>query len=121
MISFTFSDEVGRRIADYGSEKLTLVELLQTEAPLRAVLYYIAPGGNLGKHRVVGPQALLTIAGEANVADEDGIITEMAVGFGVFLDRGEEHEIKSASGATVLVLEGDDLVSRLWGPGPARG
>lgn len=67
------------------------------------------PGGTIGKHPTGFAQLFLVIEGSGWAMGADGRRIELAVGQGVFFERGEHHSKGSDSGMTGLMLQVTDL------------
>lgn len=78
-------------------------------APFQAAVFRLAPGGRIVRHPASVPQILAVLEGRGEVSGADGAVEPIRAGEAVFWERGEEHETRSASGLTVLILEGDGL------------
>jgi quercetin dioxygenase-like cupin family protein len=80
--------------------------------PVKAAIFRVAPGGGLGRHPATFPQILAVLEGSGHVSGADGELHPITAGEAVFWPEGEEHETRSETGLTALILEGEEL--RPW-------
>ena len=78
-------------------------------SPIQAAIFRVAPGGRLARHPATLPQILAVLEGSGEVSGEDGVAEPIAAGEAVFWSQGEEHETRSASGLTALIIEGEQV------------
>lgn len=78
-------------------------------APFQAAVFRVARGGRIARHPADVPQILAVLEGEGEVSGADGLFAPIGPGEAVFWARGEEHETRSATGMTALIVEGDGL------------
>ncbi len=78
-------------------------------APCQAAVFRLAAGGRIVRHPATVPQILAVLEGSGEVSGADGVAQPIGPGEAVFWEAGEEHETTSATGLTVLILEGDGL------------
>jgi quercetin dioxygenase-like cupin family protein len=78
-------------------------------ALVQAAIFRFEAGGRLARHLTTFPQIFAVLDGSGEVSGADGVGEPIAVGEAVFWSQGEEHELKSADGLTVLVIEGEHL------------
>ena len=82
---------------------------ISEKSPIQAAVFRIAPGGRIGPSTATVPQIFAVLQGEGEVTGEDGVSTRVVTGDAVLLTPGEDHEATSASGVTLLIIEGDGL------------
>lgn len=87
-----------------------LTRPLSDEVALQAAVFRIATGGCIARHPAIVPQILAVIDGSGEVSGADGISEHIAAGEAVFWAAGEEHETRTDTGLTALVLEGKGLL-----------
>ena len=112
MERFTFASEVA--IVPRGDllEGVTVAPLTPSifeGSPIQAAIFRFAPGGRLARHPATLPQILAVLEGSGEVSGEDGVAEPIAAGEAVFWSQGEEHETRSASGLTALIIEGEQV------------
>ena len=78
---------------------------LSADAHLVAVS--LAPGGVIGRHPAVGRQLLVVLSGGAQVCGADGVVRHLSPGQAAVWEPGEQHETRSPSGLSALIVEGD--------------
>ena len=78
-------------------------------ALVQAVILRFEPGGRLRRHPAAFPQILAVLEGSGDVRGANGLDEPIGAGQAVFLHEGEEHELKSEAGLTVLIIEGEHV------------
>ena len=112
MERFTFASEVAFVPRGDLLEGVTVARLTPSifeGSPIQAAIFRVAPGGRLARHPATLPQILAVLEGSGEVSGEDGIAEPIAAGEAVFWSQGEEHETRSASGLTALIIEGEQV------------
>jgi quercetin dioxygenase-like cupin family protein len=93
-------------------ERVTVAPLSRSigaGAPFQAAVFRVAPGGRLARHPASHPQILAVLEGSGAVSGPSGVDEPIEAGEAVFWQAGEEHETKSETGLTALIIEGDGL------------
>jgi quercetin dioxygenase-like cupin family protein len=109
---FTFASEVAFVPRGDLLEGVTVAPLTPSifeGSPIQAAIFRVAPGGRLARHPATLPQILAVLEGSGEVSGEDGAAEPIAAGEAVFWSQGEEHETRSASGLTALIIEGKQV------------
>jgi len=109
---FTFASEVAFVPRGDLLEGVTVAPLTPSifeGSPIQAAIFRVAPGGRLARHPATVPQILAVLEGSGEVSGEDGAAEPIAAGEAVFWSQGEEHETRSASGLTALIIEGEQV------------
>jgi len=109
---FSFASDVGFVPQGDLLERVTVAPLTPSifeGSPIQAAIFRVAPGGRLARHPATLPQILAVLEGSGEVSGEDGIAEPIAAGEAVFWSQGEEHETRSASGLTALIIEGEQV------------
>jgi quercetin dioxygenase-like cupin family protein len=75
----------------------------------QAAIFRVAPGGGLLRHPATDPQIFAVLDGSGAVSGADGVEQPIVSGEAVFWEEGEEHEMKSETGLTALIIEGRHL------------
>ena len=75
-------------------------------ALVQAVILRFEPGGRLRRHPASFPQILAVLDGSGEASGANGVDEPIGAGEAVFLHEGEDHEMKSDAGLTVLIIEG---------------
>lgn len=83
---------------------------------IQAAILRFAPGGRILRHPGTYPQIIAVMEGSGEVSAADGVDEQIEAGEAVFLHEGEEHEMKSEVGLTVLIIEGESLDRFRGGP-----
>jgi quercetin dioxygenase-like cupin family protein len=78
-------------------------------ALVQAVILRFEPGGRLKRHPAAFPQILAVLEGAGEVSGMSGVGEPIGAGEAVFLQEGEDHEMKSEGGLTVLIIEGEHV------------
>src|SRR5438552_3054567 len=97
-----------RPIDAFGSEGATiapLTEPLARGAVFQAACFRLEPGGRIGRHPATVPQLLAVVAGSGWVSGAEGEEHPITAGEAVCWDAGEEHETRTDSGLTAIVIE----------------
>jgi quercetin dioxygenase-like cupin family protein len=112
MERFSFGDDVAFVPRGDLLEGVTIAPLTQpTEegALVKAAIFRFEPGGRIRRHPGTYPQILAVLDGSGEVSGADGLDEPIGPGEAVFLHEGEDHELKSETGLTVLIIEGESL------------
>ena len=112
MERLSFGPDAGFAPSDDRLERVTFAPLtapLARGAPFQAAVFRLAPGGRIARHPADVPQILAALEGAGEVSGADGVLEPIGPGEAVYWATGEEHEIRSASGLTALILEGAGL------------
>ena len=59
------------------------------------------------------------LEGSGEVSGPDGVLDPIAAGEAVFWHKGEEQEMTSVAGLTVLIIQGENLDRFRWRSDPA--
>jgi quercetin dioxygenase-like cupin family protein len=78
-------------------------------ALVQAVILRFEPGGRLRRHPAAFPQVLAVLEGSGDVSGATGVAEPIGAGEAVFFHEGEDHELKSQAGLTVLIIEGEHV------------
>jgi quercetin dioxygenase-like cupin family protein len=78
-------------------------------ALVQAVILRFEPGGRLTRHPAASPQVLAVLEGSGEVSGATGVAEPIGAGEAVFFHEGEDHELKSQAGLTVLIIEGEHV------------
>jgi quercetin dioxygenase-like cupin family protein len=110
---FSFDADVAFTPRDELLERVTIAPLsppISERSPFQAAVFRFAPGGRIARHPAGSrPQILAVLEGSGEVSGASGVEEPIAAGEAVFVQAGEEHELKSADGLTALIIEGDGL------------
>jgi quercetin dioxygenase-like cupin family protein len=86
-----------------------LSRTISSGAPFQAAVFRVAPGGRVARHPASYPQILAVLDGSGTVSGPAGVDEPIEAGEAVFWQAGEEHETKTETGLTALIIEGDGL------------
>ena len=120
---FSFSPEVAfvpRGDLLDGVTVAPLTSPFEEGSPMQAAIFRFAPGGRLVRHPTTIPEVFAVLKGSGEVSGADGIVEPIAAGEAVFWHPGEEQEMTSDAGLTVLIIQGEKLDRFRGRPGPAR-
>jgi quercetin dioxygenase-like cupin family protein len=109
---FRFDSEVAFAPREELLEGVTVAPLsgaIVAGAPFQAAVFRVAAGGRIARHPATYPQILAVLEGSGEVSGAAGVDEAIEAGEAVFWHEGEEHETKTASGLTALIVEGDGL------------
>jgi len=109
---FTFSSDAAFSPHDDKLDRVTMAPLtppISEASPTQAAVFRIAPGGRIGPSTATVPQLFAVLEGEGVVTDERGATAPLVAGDAVYLEPGDHHKLTSASGLTVLIIEGEGL------------
>lgn len=106
---FRFDRGVAQPIGQYGSRELMMARVLRAEGSVRVDVMHIGPGGLVGGHNATGNQIFAVVEGNGWTSVAPGIRVPLTAGQAAFWTAGEWHESGSATGMTVIVIEGADI------------
>ena len=112
MERFSFGEDVAfvpRGDLLEGVRMAPLTQPSEEGALVKAAIFRFAPGGRIRRHPGTDPQILAVLEGSGEVSGAGGVDESIGPGEAVFLHQGEDHELKSEVGLTVLILEGASL------------
>jgi quercetin dioxygenase-like cupin family protein len=107
-----FGPDAVRAVADERLERVTiapLTEPLARGAAVQAACFRIAAGGRIGRQPADADQILAVVEGSGWVSGEDGEEVQIAAGEAIYWRRGEEHETRTDTGLTAIVIEAESL------------
>ena len=112
MDRFSFGDDVAfvprGDLLDHVS-MAPLTQPFEEGALVQAAIFQFEPGGRIMRHPGTYPQIIAVLDGSGEVSGANGVDEPIGAGEAVFLHEGEDHELKSEGGLTVLILEGASL------------
>jgi quercetin dioxygenase-like cupin family protein len=100
----------------YGSAGVTMAPLtapLAQGAMFQAACFRLAPGGRIGRHPATLPQLFAALDGSGRVSGDDDAEGAISAGEAVFWEAGEDHETRTDSGLTAIVIESPELKLRV--------
>jgi quercetin dioxygenase-like cupin family protein len=112
MRRLSFGPAAARAVADERLERVTIAPLTEPLArggAAQAACFRIAAGGRLARHPATVDQILAVVEGSGWVSGEDGREESIVAGEAVYWRRGEEHETRTDSGLTAIVIEAESL------------
>jgi quercetin dioxygenase-like cupin family protein len=112
------------RLVDFRPDRAWSIDVFgsvgMTQAPITAPLaagglfqaacFRLELGGRMGRHPATYPHLFAVVEGTGWVSGADGEPHAIGAGEAVFWDAGEEHEIWTDDGLTMIVIEGADEV-----------
>jgi quercetin dioxygenase-like cupin family protein len=108
-----FRPDRGWSVDVFGSEGMTQAPItapLESGGSVQAACFRLAPGGRMGRHPATYPHLFALVDGAGWVSGADGEPRAIGAGEAVFWDAGEEHEIWTDDGLTMIVIEATDEV-----------
>jgi quercetin dioxygenase-like cupin family protein len=112
MERFSFGDDVALMPRGDLLDGVTVAPLTQPfeeGALVQAAIFRFEPGGRLRGNPGTYPQILAVLEGSGEVGGANGVDEPIGAGEAVFLHEGEDHEMKSESALTALIIEGESL------------
>jgi hypothetical protein len=119
---FSFAPEVAFVPRGGLLDRVTVAPLtspFEQGALVQAAIFRFAPGGRLLRHPTTIPEVFAVVEGSGEVSGADGVVEPIAAGEAVFWHKGEEQEMTSVAGLTVLIIQGENLDRFRGRPGPA--
>jgi len=110
---YAFDQTTARPIESFGSAQAGVTHLVSSPGPCFVVCIRLGAGGVLGRHRATENQLFLVVEGTGSVRAEAGDFAPIAAGQSAFWRAGEDHETRTETGLTAIVIEGQDIA-----PGP---
>jgi quercetin dioxygenase-like cupin family protein len=108
---FDLQGAEARAIGQHGSNRATASPLTVPEGDAHVVRIRLEPGGVLGRHAGQVDQLFVVVEGEGIASGADAEV-QVAAGTAVYWPAGEEHETRTDTGLTALVVESPRLVIR---------
>ena len=112
MERFSFASEVAFVPRGDLLDGVTIAPLTQPfeeGALVQAAIFRFEPGGRLKRHTGTYPQILAVLEGSGEVSGANGVHEPIGAGEAVFWHEGDEQELKSEAGLTVLIIQGESL------------
>jgi quercetin dioxygenase-like cupin family protein len=106
-----FSREHAQPIRLFESVAAASVHLGDGSGEAHVYCLYLEPGGKIGEHQAGFGQLFLVVEGEAWAAN-DGQRISLRAGQGAYFARGEMQSKGSDEGATVIMVQVSELVSK---------
>lgn len=105
---FRFDQQVGQKIHHYNSNFImSKVTKIGSEAVVGCM--HLEQNGVIGIHKAVMPQLLLIVNGKGWVTGSEQMGIQVCAGDAVFWEEGEEHETKTDTFLTAIVIEAKEL------------
>ncbi len=86
-----------------------LTQPFEHGALVGAAIFRFEPGGRIRRHPGTYPQIIAVLEGAGEVSGANGVDEPIGAGEAVFLHEAEDHEVKSETGLTALIIEGESL------------
>ena len=86
-----------------------LTQPFEEGALVQAAIFRFEPGGRLERHTATIPEIFAVLEGSGEVSGANGVDEPIGAGEAVFWHEGEEQEMRSEAGLTVLVIQGESL------------
>ncbi len=106
---YSFSQENGKVIEQFGSKGVKIHPLVRPEQPFQIGYFYLDKESVLGMHPAMCDQLLMVTGGRGWVQVEGEEKIPVQAGTAVFWEKGEMHETSSDVGLTAIVAEGEKL------------
>jgi quercetin dioxygenase-like cupin family protein len=112
MERFSFGDDVAfvpRGDLLEGVRVAPLTQPFEEGALVQAAIFRFEPGGRLKRHLATIPEIFAVLEGSGEVSGANGVDEPIGTGEAVFWLEGDDQEMKSEAGLTVLVIQGKSL------------
>ena len=112
MERFSFGDDVAfvpRGDLLDGVRMAPLTQPFEEGALVKAAIFRFEPGGRLRRHPATIPEIFAVLEGSGEVSGANGVDEPIGAGEAIFWLEGDEQEMKSEAGLTVLVIQGESL------------
>ena len=86
-----------------------LTQPFEEGALVQAAIFRFEPGGRLRRHPATIPEIFAVLEGSGEVSGANGVHEPIGAGEAVFWHEGDEQELKSEAGLTVLIIQGESL------------
>jgi quercetin dioxygenase-like cupin family protein len=111
MERFSFGDDVAfvpRGDLLDGVTVAPLTQPFEEGAFVQAAIFRFEPGGRLRRHPATMPEIFAVLEGSGEVG-ANGVDEPIGAGEAVFWHEGDDQEMKSEAGLTVLIIQGESL------------
>jgi redox-sensitive bicupin YhaK (pirin superfamily) len=115
--TYIFDQTTARSIDQFGSAHAGVTHLVSSPGPCFVVCIRLEAGGSVGRHPATHNQLFLVVEGAGSASGETGDFAPIAAGQSAFWRAGEDHETRTETGLTAIVIEGQDIAP---GPGMRR-
>ena len=92
-----------------GATVAPLTAPMSEQSPFQAAIFRFAPGGRLARHSATALEIFAVLDGSGEVIGPDAVGEPISVGEAIFWSPGDEQEMHSATGMSVLVIQGEQL------------
>ncbi len=106
-----FDSGVGRRVAEYGSQNLTISRIAHLTREAVVLCMVLEAEGQVGFHQAVQNQLFLVVNGAGWVRGAEEAEVAISAGEAAFWHAGEWHGARTEQGLTALVFEGPDVTA----------
>jgi len=111
---YRFDAEVGESIDLYGSSGFVISKIARVFEDAVVHCAYLSPNGVIGYHQTIDYQLFLVVQGEGWVRCEESERVPIKIGQAAYWEKDEWHESGTATGMTVILIEGTKFdLSRL--------
>jgi quercetin dioxygenase-like cupin family protein len=86
-----------------------LTQPFEEGALVQVAIFRFGPGGQLRRHPATTPEIFAVLEGSGEVSGANGVDEPIGAGEAVFWRRGDEQEMKTEAGLTLLVIQGESL------------
>jgi quercetin dioxygenase-like cupin family protein len=109
MLVIEFDRDKAQPIELFDSVAASSLHLGYGKGEAHVYCIYLEPGAEIGVHRAGFGQLFLVVEGRAWAAGEDGRRESLSKGQGAYFEAGEEHSKGSEEGASVIMVQVEDL------------
>jgi quercetin dioxygenase-like cupin family protein len=110
MRTYGFNPEDGRSVNQYDSRNVVVTPILSGALPAARVhVAYLDPGGVLGRHPTGTDQLFVVVSGNGWVSGDDGHAVAITAGQAAFWESGEQHETKTDTGLSAVIIQSKGL------------
>ena len=105
----SFDRQTAHAVVEYDSVGFFLARVARLQGTASVIVAYLAPGGVIGRHPATQDQLLVVVEGTGTVAGGDNRPVPIRQGQAAFWHAGEQHETRTESGLTAVIIEGGGL------------
>lgn len=106
---FRFDPESGKSIDLHNSSGFIISRVVHLFEEAFVNCAYVSAGGIIGYHQAAADQLFLVVQGEGWVRDKTSNRTSIKAGQAAYWEEAEWHESGTATGMTVIIIEGTNF------------
>lgn len=101
---YRFDAHVGRSMDLFGSQSLSMANVIGLDGEVRVGALHLGPNGELGYHEAASPQLLLVVDGVGWIRADGGVRTRVEPGHAAHFKAGEWYAAGSDDNGMVAIL-----------------